>query len=165
MVGSSSPVAADLAVLSVVTLILLSLLCLRCKRKSKVIHEEHQIYNPQMFQRGGSLFAVIQSKTVTRGSQIISTTIETHEDVSPAEIDEASDYQNISDAQTGSMEPTYVDPLPISVYENEELNKTTTETQGVYANITLPMKEDDDDYVNSEFLGLSVKEQEDEDIV
>ncbi|XP_076607062.1 uncharacterized protein LOC143333026 isoform X2 [Chaetodon auriga] len=124
MMGSSGLLAAVLAVVSVVSLSLLSLLCLRCKRKSKIIHEEHQIYNPQTFQRAGSVFAVTQSKTVTRTNQITSASVETLEDFPTA--DEQSDYQNISEAQTGSPEHTYVAPLPISVYENEDMKTRRT---------------------------------------
>ncbi|XP_044077610.1 uncharacterized protein LOC122887945 isoform X2 [Siniperca chuatsi] len=174
MIGNSSLLAAVLTVVSVasvVALSLLSLLCLRCKKKSKIIHEEHQIYNPQTFQRGGSLFAVTQSKTVTRGNQITTTTEETRqeiEDFSSAAIDEQSDYQNVTEAQTESLEHTYVAPLPITVYENEQtvtdsLHALSNETPDVYANITSsPIKDDEDDYENSEFLGKIVEEQEDD---
>ncbi|XP_070773646.1 uncharacterized protein [Enoplosus armatus] len=176
MMGNSSLLAAVLTVVSVVLLSLLSLLCLRCKKKSKIIHEDHQIYNPQMFQRGGSMFAVTQSKTVTRANQITSTTAETREefeDFSCAAIDEQSDYQNITDvsycvaaAQTGSLEHTYVAPLPITVYENEQINERipdAAESLSVYANITSePIKDDEDDYENSQFLVEIEKEQEDD---
>ncbi|XP_041808568.1 LAT2 domain-containing protein [Chelmon rostratus] len=165
MMGSSSLLAAVLTVLSVASLSLLSLLCLRCKRKSKIIHEEHQIYNPQTFQRAGSVFAVTQSKTVTRTNQITSTTVETEsEDFSAA--DEQSDYQNISTAPTGSPEHTYVAPLQISVYENEETKRRTPDadqTPGVYANLSSPpVNDDEDDYENSQFLD-QVMHEPDED--
>ncbi|XP_044077611.1 uncharacterized protein LOC122887945 isoform X3 [Siniperca chuatsi] len=160
MIGNSSLLAAVLTVVSVasvVALSLLSLLCLRCKKKSKIIHEEHQIYNPQTFQRGGSLFAVTQSKTVTRGNQITTTTEETRQEI-----------EDFSSAQTESLEHTYVAPLPITVYENEQtvtdsLHALSNETPDVYANITSsPIKDDEDDYENSEFLGKIVEEQEDD---
>ncbi|XP_042354688.1 LAT2 domain-containing protein [Plectropomus leopardus] len=171
MIENSSVLAAVLTVVSVLSLSLMSVLCLRCKKKSKIIHEEHQIYDPQpqTFLRGGSMFAVTQSKTVTRANQITSTTVEIQEnfeDLSTAANDEQSDYQNISDAQTGGPEHTYVDPLPISVYENEKTGSRLTdagETPGVYENIitSLAIKDDDDDYENSDFLGR-VQEQEDD---
>ncbi|XP_075958534.1 uncharacterized protein LOC142960541 [Anarhichas minor] len=167
MIGNFSLLAAALTVVSVMWLSLLSVLCLRCKKKSKIIHEEHQhqIYNPQTFHRGGSVFAVTQSKTVTRANQITSTTAETREefeDFSTAVMDEQSDYQNISNE---SEEHTYVAPLAISVYENEQSARITDadQTPGVYANIhtSLSSKDDEDDYENSEFLDQVVQEQKD----
>ncbi|TKS83275.1 hypothetical protein D9C73_017385 [Collichthys lucidus] len=162
MTGDPSLLAAVLTVVSVVSLSLLSLLCLRCKKKSMIIHEEHQIYNPQTFQRGGSVFAVTQSKRVTRTNQIPSTTVEVPEPFSPDD-----DYQNIEDvsynvgaAHTGSPKHIYVAPLAMSVYENEQTNKGRTEddqTLGVYANIN-----DDDDYENAGFLNQVMEEEDNE---
>ncbi|XP_040005627.1 LAT2 domain-containing protein [Xiphias gladius] len=175
MIGNPSLVAAVLAVVSVVSLSLLSLLCLRCKNKSKVIHEEHQTYALQTFQRGGSIFAVTQSKTVTRANQIFSATVETPEESSQDEPDEQADYENvqllgityIAAPPTGSPEHTYVAPLPSAVYENEMTKNTTTDADqmlGVYENFikSLPIKDDEDDYENSEFLERAVQEQDDE---
>ncbi|XP_068455901.1 LAT2 domain-containing protein [Clinocottus analis] len=168
MIGNSSPLAAVLTVVSVMWLSLLSVLCLRCKRKSKIIHEEHQIYNPQTFQRGGSVFAVTRSKTVTGANMIASTAAETRqefEDFSTAAMDEQSDYENLSNAQTGSMEHTYVAPLPTSMYENEQsaIRTDADQTPDVYANVhTLSSKDDEDDYENSEFLDQVVQEQKDD---
>ncbi|XP_074467864.1 uncharacterized protein LOC141753270 [Sebastes fasciatus] len=162
MIGDSSLLAAILTVGSVVSLSLLAALCLRCKKKSIIIHEEHQVYDPQTFQRGGSRFAVTQSKTVTRANQIISTTLESQEEFeeySNAAIDD-SDYQNVSQAHTGSQEHTYVAPLPITVYQNQ--NETGDQTPDVYANIDTPFNNDDDDYENAEFLEQVVQEQEDD---
>ncbi|XP_059207689.1 uncharacterized protein LOC131986646 isoform X2 [Centropristis striata] len=191
MIGNSSVLAAVLTVVSVVSLSLLSVLCLRCKKKNKIIHEEHQIYDPQIFQRGGSVFAVTQSKTVTRANQITLST-ETTLDLSTDAIE--SDYQNVDsehgdcqetvradqhrasnqqpfcdgNRERGYDEHTYVDPIAISVYEND---KQTTrglsgadETPAVYGNIitSLSIKEDDDDYENSDFLEQIAQEQEDD---
>ncbi|XP_026183478.1 uncharacterized protein LOC113142634 isoform X1 [Mastacembelus armatus] len=166
MIGNASLLAAVLTVVSVVSLSVVSVLCLRCRRKSKIIHEEHQVYNPQTFQREGSVFAVTQSKTVTRANQISSTTVEIQE-LPQAEIDDQSDYENISDAQVGThVEHTYVAPLPNSLYVNEEKSLTDADqTPDVYANIitSLPIAEDDDDdYENAQFLDEAVQEQEDD---
>ncbi|XP_034406977.1 uncharacterized protein LOC117743248 isoform X3 [Cyclopterus lumpus] len=196
MIGNSSLLAAVLTVVSVMWLSLLSVLCLRCKKKSKVIHEEHQIYNPQMFQRGGSVFAVTRSKTVTRANQITSTAVETQRgfedfstgkilmfilmsktltpfihkrfklnDSATAALEEQSNYENISNATTGSLEHTYVAPLPISIYENEQRPRITDadQTPDVYANMhtSSSSKDDEDDYENSEFLDQVVQEQND----
>ncbi|KAM8899924.1 uncharacterized protein AB9W97_010117 isoform 5-T5 [Spinachia spinachia] len=101
MIGDSSPLAAALGVVLVTGLSLLSVLCLRCKNKSKIIHEEHQIYNLQTFQRGGSVFAVTQSKTVTRPNQITSVAADRREKFgdSATEMDDQPDYQNISNEE------------------------------------------------------------------
>ncbi|XP_035522583.1 uncharacterized protein LOC118331629 [Morone saxatilis] len=163
MIGNSSLLAAVLTVVSVVTLSLLSALCLRCKRKSKVIHEEHQIYNPQTFQRGGSMFAVTQSKPVTRANQIPSTTIETGEESPPGDFDDEQDYVNIPEVPTASAEHTYVAPIAISVYENEQTEKKpdVPPALDVYANVTLlPVKEDEDDYENADYLEQVVHEED-----
>ncbi|XP_026183479.1 uncharacterized protein LOC113142634 isoform X2 [Mastacembelus armatus] len=140
MIGNASLLAAVLTVVSVVSLSVVSVLCLRCRRKSKIIHEEHQVYNPQTFE--------IQ-------------------ELPQAEIDDQSDYENISDAQVGThVEHTYVAPLPNSLYVNEEKSLTDADqTPDVYANIitSLPIAEDDDDdYENAQFLDEAVQEQEDD---
>nr|XP_046265960.1 LAT2 domain-containing protein isoform X7 [Scatophagus argus] len=162
MIGNSSLLAAVLTVVSVLSLSLLSLLCLRCKRKSKIIQEDHQIYNQQTFQREGSVFAVTRSKTVTRVNQITSGGTTPREDFPAAGADEQSDYGNITDAHTGCPEHTYVAPLPISLYENEEISAAAAPA-GIYANIDAPsVKDDDDDYENSEFLDKAVDPEDDE---
>ncbi|XP_069565710.1 uncharacterized protein [Brachyistius frenatus] len=155
MTGSSGLLAAVLLVGSVVSLSLLSLMCLRCKRKSKIIHEDVVIYDPQTFQRGGSKFAVTRSKTVTRTNQITPTT------------DETLEVGFL--AQTVSMSPEhdYVAPIGLSVYENEKNIQRITvadETPGIYGNVfTLPLtSNDEDDYENSEFLNQEVNKQEDD---
>ncbi|XP_060912456.1 LAT2 domain-containing protein isoform X2 [Labrus mixtus] len=166
MVGNFSVPAAVLTVASVLSLSLLSIFCLRCKKKSRSIHEEHQIYNPQMFQRGGSRFAVTQSKTVTRTNQITTPTEETRnqfEEITTEEIDEQSNYGNITEAHTGSAEHTYVAPLPIIIYENERSENRITGTNlspDVYANVPPSINDDDDDYENSEFLKGQEEEEE-----
>ncbi|KAM7374688.1 hypothetical protein PAMP_007332 [Pampus punctatissimus] len=167
MIENSDLPSAVLTLASVMSVTLLFLLCLQCKRKSKIIHEETQIYNPQTFQRGGSRFAVMQSKTVTRANQITSTS-EAPEELPPTAMDE-SDYENIEDAQTGSPEHTYVAPIAASVYENEqiqEMRQAAHQRPPVYGNIEpLPnteessSREDEGDYENSDFLQ---KEEDDE---
>ncbi|XP_078142953.1 uncharacterized protein LOC139920075 [Centroberyx gerrardi] len=171
MIGNSSLLGAVLTLVSVASLSMLSLLCLWCKRKTKIIHEENQIYDPQTFQRGGSRFAVMRSKTVTRPNQIPPTTIEAP--VEPAQIaqavnEEQPKYQNVTDAQMESFEPTYVAPLPISVYENiveiEAEKNDADPNPSVYENFitSLSINNDDDDYENSEFLDQVVKQEEDD---
>ncbi|AWP00056.1 Linker for activation of T-cells family member 2 isoform 3 [Scophthalmus maximus] len=169
MSGNSSLLAAVLTVVSVVSLSLLSLLCLRCKRKSKVIHEELQAYDLPTFQRGGSVFAVMQSKPVTRTNQITSTTVEIPEESSAAY--ESSDYENVKQVcaaapQRASLEHTYVAPLQIDVYVNEQTKRTVTDAAqppDVYANFikSLQIKDDEDDYENSEFLEQTAQQSQD----
>ncbi|XP_065819130.1 LAT2 domain-containing protein isoform X3 [Labrus bergylta] len=131
MVGNFNVPAAVLTVMSVLSLSLLSIFCLRCKKKSRYIHEEHQIYNPQMLE--------------TRNQ---------FEEIATEEIDEQSNYENITEAHTGCTEHTYVAPLPIIIYENDWTETGTNLSSCVYGNVN----DDDDDYENSEFL----KEQEEE---
>ncbi|XP_029925127.1 linker for activation of T-cells family member 2 [Myripristis murdjan] len=171
MTGESGVLAAGLTLVSVVSLSALSLLCLRCRRKTKIIHEENQIYDPQIFQRGGSRFVVTQSKTVTRPNEIHATIIEEPADpqqVSRTMNKEQPKYQNVIDAQRGSFEPTYVAPLPVSVYENvlesEEIQKNADQDLSVYENVitSLPVNDGDDDYENTEFLNQAAVNQEDD---
>ncbi|XP_023818479.1 uncharacterized protein LOC111948665 isoform X2 [Oryzias latipes] len=156
MTEASSLLTAVLTVVSVVSLSLLSLLCLRCKRKSLTIHEDSQVYNPQTFQRGGSKFAVVRSKTVNRAYQISPTTEEVPEEAAFPEAPEQSDYQNITDFPFKSS-PDYVAPIGISVYEN-----TTNDSdlnQDNYENIfTSEQVGEDEDYENSSFLNNVVEE-------
>ncbi|XP_034463377.1 uncharacterized protein si:dkey-183i3.6 [Hippoglossus hippoglossus] len=125
MLGNSSVLAAVLTVVSVVSLSLLSLMCMCCKRKTKVIHEEDHTYDLQTFQRGGSIFAVMQSRPVTRTNQIPSTTVDIQEEPSQDAADDQSDYENIKQVftpahHTGRLEHTYVSPIPNAVYGNGE---------------------------------------------
>ncbi|KAM4620675.1 uncharacterized protein ACJ7VT_007313 [Polymixia lowei] len=172
MIGISSYLGAILTLVSVALLSMPFLLCLKCKRKSKIIHEENQIYNPQTFQRGGSRFAVMQSKTVTSPNQItrclpLPPTL-ADAPVEPTQISEdVNDYQNVTDAQ---KEPTYVAPLPILVYENIEIaeNKNDTDPNpSDYGNIftSSSINNDDDDYENSDFLDQVLKQQDEPDYV
>ncbi|KAG7515658.1 hypothetical protein JOB18_012905 [Solea senegalensis] len=140
-------------VLTLVSLSLVSLLCLSCKRKSKIIHEEHQTQDLHTFQRGGSVFAVVQSKPVTRANQIMSSTFETLEEYSPDADYEQPDYENVNPAPpTASPDHTYVAPLPNVVYANETITDAN-QTVGVYENFikSLSIKDDEDDYVNFAF--------------
>ncbi|XP_068187367.1 LAT2 domain-containing protein isoform X3 [Antennarius striatus] len=168
MVATSGLLAAVLAALSVSMLSLLSFLCLRCKRKSKIIQENY-IYDPQMFQHGRNVFVVTQSTTVTRVNTLTSPPIEVCGDASPAAIedqmesDEQADYENIKDGHMRSLEHTYVAPLPITFYENEQNEIQTGDVDQaphIYANMLSSINDDDDDYENSQFLSTVVKEQE-----
>ncbi|XP_041864227.1 LAT2 domain-containing protein [Melanotaenia boesemani] len=154
MTGAFGLLAAVLTVVSVASLSLFTLFCLRCKKKEKIIHEEPQIYNPQIFQRGGSQFAVMRSKTVTRSKQTSSTENAEHSPRAPAE--EQADYQNITEFQTvdASLEHDYVAPIPVSVYENQKRSISDADpTPGIYGNVFPPMPTaDDDDYENSAYL-------------
>ncbi|XP_038127883.1 LAT2 domain-containing protein isoform X3 [Cyprinodon tularosa] len=167
MNGDLSLVAAVLAVVSVVSLSLLSILCLRCKKKSTTIHEESQIYDPQIFQRGGSKFAVMRSKTVTRANpmsspsdslnnkeQLFSRDTPEENQFQDAQTEE-QDYENVS-VQTisSSLEHDYVAPIAVSLYENEKSHLAEAEQNpGLYGNVfpSLSITEDDD-YENAEFL-------------
>ncbi|XP_067464747.1 LAT2 domain-containing protein isoform X3 [Thunnus thynnus] len=136
MIENSNLLAAALTVASLMSL---TLLCLRCKKKSKIIHEEIQIYNPQTFE-----------------------TTEDYEEF-PSDAMDESDYQNITEAQTGSPEHTYVAPLADSLYENEEMRKNANLAPSVYGNIdAFPDGGDDDDYENADFLELAGEEEDDE---
>ncbi|KAM4545841.1 uncharacterized protein PAE49_018291 [Odontesthes bonariensis] len=152
-----SLLAAVLTVVSVVSLSLVSLLCLRCKSKKKIIQEKNPVYDPQTFQRGGSKFVLMGSKTVTRTNQLSSTAAETLEVSSFREvhIDGQSDYINITEFHTGSSSPEhdYVAPIAAAVYENEMRTPDADQTPGIYGNVFPSMSiADDDDYENSDFL-------------
>ncbi|KAF6738205.1 hypothetical protein FQA47_000515 [Oryzias melastigma] len=158
MTEASSLLTAVLTVVSVVSLSLLSLLCLRCKRKSQTIHEDSQVYNPQTFQRGGSKFAVVRSKTVNRSYQISPTTEEVPEEAAFPEVPDQSDYQNVTEFPFKSS-PEYVAPIGISEYENTR--NDSDQNQEDYENIfnSEPVEEDED-YENSSFLDKVVEESD-----
>ncbi|KAL0994509.1 hypothetical protein UPYG_G00123180 [Umbra pygmaea] len=155
-------------VLAIVTLSSVSffcILCLWCQKKTKIIHETNQIYDHQTFQREGSRFAVMRSKTVTRPNQIIRDLPPTPlENTSQSVDEEQPKYENVVTAQRGSFEPTYVDPIPALVYQNldESTKKNTrdSETDGdqyAYENVfpsfhTVTRDSDGSDYENSDFL-------------
>ncbi|XP_077360877.1 uncharacterized protein LOC144006083 isoform X2 [Festucalex cinctus] len=155
MLGNSGVQCALATVASLASLSLLGLLCLRCKRKSKTIHEEAQIYNPHTFQREGSRFAVVRSKTVTKANQMSRSS---NVDVCPA-------IYAVAASPPGSWEHIYVDPLPITVYENEQMpsrSKAADPDTSHYANLAgaALTNDDADDYENSEFLAQKSHELE-----
>ncbi|KAK6317272.1 hypothetical protein J4Q44_G00126720 [Coregonus suidteri] len=163
MIAIFSLQGSVLAVVSVASLSVFSAFCLWCRRKTKIIHEENQIYDPQLFQLEGSRFAVMPSQTVTRPNQII-------RDLPPTPVEPTPQ------APMGSFEPTYVDPIPALVYQNvdESTNAETrySETdhpvvlsaelapdddqcsyENVFPSIDIINRDSDgSDYENSEFL-------------
>ncbi|XP_049598505.1 LAT2 domain-containing protein isoform X4 [Syngnathus scovelli] len=152
MLGNSSLQCAVGGVASLALLSLLGLLCLRCKTKSK-IHEEAEIYNSHTFQREGSIFAVMRSKTVTKANQM---TPSINEDVYPA-------TYSVAGSPTGYWEHIYVEPLPVTVYENEHLR--TKDCDGAtahYANYAggSPANYGADDYENFTFLAHNARKLE-----
>ncbi|XP_051902474.1 uncharacterized protein LOC127588022 isoform X3 [Hippocampus zosterae] len=147
MLGNSIVQCAIATTASLASLSLLSLLCLRCKRKPKTIHEEAQIYNPHTFQRGGSRFAVTRSKTVMKANQM---TLSSNEGACPA-------LYAIAGSPPKIWEHIYVDPLPTTVYENEQMASRIGDadpTEPHYVNVAdaAPTDDDADDYENSDFL-------------
>ncbi|XP_064834630.1 linker for activation of T-cells family member 2-like isoform X2 [Oncorhynchus masou masou] len=181
MIAIFSLQGAVLIIVSAASLSVFSAFCLWCRRKTKIIHEENQIYDPQIFQREGSRFAVMRSKTVTRPNQIIRELPPTPAEQTPQVVnEEQAKYQNVATAQMGSVEPTYVDPIPVLVYQNvnESANADTreSETDGdQYENVfpsidTISRGSDGSDYENSEFLeqvkmGLEPLEDDEPDYV
>ncbi|XP_041742266.1 LAT2 domain-containing protein isoform X2 [Coregonus clupeaformis] len=135
---------AVLAIVSVASLSVFFTFCLWCRRKTKIIHEENQIYDPQIFHREGSRFAVMRSKTVTRPNQIV-------RDLPPTPVEKTPQ------AQMGSIEPTYVDPIPALVYQNVNESRNAETDGDQYENVfpsidTISRDSDGSDYENSEFL-------------
>ncbi|KAJ7996967.1 hypothetical protein DPEC_G00224020 [Dallia pectoralis] len=163
-------------VLGILTVTSFSVFCLWCRRKTKIIHEENQIYDPQTFRREGSRFAVMRSKTVTRPNQIIRDLPATPVEQKPEELNaEQHNYQNIAKAQMSRFEPTYVHPIPAYVYQNvdESINEKTvnseTDTDQPYENVfpssveIITNSDENSDYENSEFLEQEKIESEDSD--
>ncbi|XP_020341247.2 linker for activation of T-cells family member 2 isoform X1 [Oncorhynchus kisutch] len=178
MIAIFSLQGAVLAIVSAASLSVFSAFCLWCRRKTKIIHEENQMYDPQIFQREGSRFAVMRSKTVTRPNQIIRELPPTPAEQTPQVVnEEQAKYQNVATAQMGKVEPTYVDPIPVLVYQNvNESANAESETDGdQYENVfpsidTISRGSDGSDYENSEFLeqvkmGLEPLEDDEPDYV
>ncbi|KAM9846768.1 uncharacterized protein ACBR49_010043 isoform 3-T3 [Aulostomus maculatus] len=112
-------------------------------------------------QRAGSRFAVVQSKTVTEANQMRSTRVETTEECLPAK------YSDVA-YQEGSLDATYVSPLPLSVYENEDMAERiagAVQAPSIYANIQTALSVHEDDYENAEFLAQAQEENDEPDYV
>ncbi|CAL8365257.1 unnamed protein product [Lota lota] len=144
-----------LMLVSLASLCMLCLLCLKCKKKHTIIQQESSIYDPQIFQRGGSRFAVTRSKTVTRPNQMTTQNQEGTE-VRHSHISQAAneDYTFVIGDHEG-FEATYVSPLSSAVYENIEEIKEASSASNLcdYENILTALSiNDDDDYENYEFL-------------
>ncbi|XP_077596911.1 uncharacterized protein LOC144212700 [Stigmatopora nigra] len=155
MVGNSGERWTVVTVVLLTTLSLLALLCLRCKRKSKTIHEEPQIYNPHTFQREGSRFAVMRSKTVTKANQIAP---------SSSNEDSFAATYSVPASPIRSWEPIYVHPLPITVYENDNVTplmiKGWDPATAHYANVAEKNDDDTNVYENLAFLAQQAQEQD-----
>ncbi|XP_067085092.1 LAT2 domain-containing protein [Osmerus mordax] len=186
MQAMSGPNWPLLASISVASLSLFSVLCLWCKKKHRLIQENH-IYDPQVFQREGSRFAVTRSKTVIRPNQIMRqlpltppeepVTLQTQSSQEKNTQEDKYKYQNAHDATMGTCEPTYVDPIPALVYQNidETMNTDQRDSESdteqcPYENVfpSLPLSDtmnsnnDGSDYENSEFLEQVKRDQEDD---
>ncbi|XP_036444625.1 LAT2 domain-containing protein isoform X2 [Colossoma macropomum] len=168
MVEVTSQQGVVLALVSLATLGFVSAICLGCRKKSKIVQEDNQLYIPQIFQREGSRFAVTRSKTVTRPNQITSEASPTVGNsqrasyVQPQAVEDIQgSYQNISKPCCGSLEPTYVHPIPTPPVPDE---LTDNDIDGdAYENV-FPTKNidhysDSEDYENADFL----KSKDDED--
>lgn len=132
-----------LVLVSLASLSVLCLLCLRCKMKPKTIQEEAPIYDPQIFQREGSRFAVTRSKTVTRPNQMTTQ--------NPGGCIVRVSQSRISQDED-RCEPTYVAPLPTVLYGNI-IEESSASNVCDYENILTSLSNsDEDDYENSEFL-------------
>ncbi|XP_056141447.1 LAT2 domain-containing protein isoform X2 [Lampris incognitus] len=178
MTVTSNYPGAIFMIVSLALLGMLSLLCVRCKRKSKIINQENQIYvarthpeiptprshmeirglqqNVQPRQYGRSRFATMQPETVTRPSQTTSNA--------------SGNPMQFSQASLENSEPTYVAPLPNSVYENidDGIVKKETDTaqdpcdyENVFPSLSIS-GENESDYENSSFLEQMAKEDESE---
>lgn len=153
-----------LAVVSVASLSVFFVLCLWFKKKPRLIHEVNHIYDPQVFHREGSRFAVRRSKTVTRPNQIMRQLPPTPPILSkePSVLPTQTTQNEI-----GHFEPTYVHPIPALVYQNvdeslhgEGRDADTDADQCPYENVfpslsiseTVDHNSDGCDYENSDFL-------------
>ncbi|KAL7844316.1 hypothetical protein SRHO_G00228550 [Serrasalmus rhombeus] len=169
MVEVTSQQGVILALVSLVTLGFVSAICLGCRKKSKIVQEDNQLYIPQIFQREGSRFAVTRSKTVTRPNQITSEASPTVGNsarasyVQPQAVEDIQcSYQNISKPCCGSLEPTYVHPIPTPPPPDEF---TDTDIDGAAYENVFPTKNidhdsDSEDYENADFL--KIKDDDDE---
>ncbi|KAG7471107.1 hypothetical protein MATL_G00120940 [Megalops atlanticus] len=163
-----------LALVSLTSLGVVFAMCVCCRRKSKIIHRENQIYDPQLFQSQSERFTVARSQMERRPYQ-------SRRELHPYQQEAASlflphqedqpSYQNISHFKQGSSEPTYVDPIPASIYQNvplinpnpdEELE--TYEYENVFPTLkTVNQDSDSSDYENAEFLHKIKEDMEEED--
>ncbi|XP_046723198.1 LAT2 domain-containing protein isoform X2 [Silurus meridionalis] len=169
MIEITSQQGVVLALLSVSAVGFICALCIRCRKKSMIVQENNQLYVPQVFQREGSRFAVTRSKTVMKTNQINPNQCASSGDFAHASnsrltsIQEAGDsYQNIPKSISGSMEPTYVNPIATPPHKNSALD----DDDGDYANIfrTQDVEHDSDsyDYENTDFLQNSKNDDDDE---
>ncbi|KAG7217201.1 hypothetical protein INR49_027745 [Caranx melampygus] len=141
MIGHFSVLAAVLTVAITLSLSLLSLLCVRCRRKSTNVGKRIRC-------------DTIKNRDIPE---------ESSQDV----IDDQGDYENVIQPAE-SLEHTYVAPIPHALYENTQTETNVTDVDpGVYANFiqSLPIKDDDDDYENSDFLEQAQQECEEPDYV
>ncbi|XP_066502561.1 LAT2 domain-containing protein isoform X2 [Hoplias malabaricus] len=143
MVEITSQQGAVLALVSVVTLGIVSAVCLGCRRKSMTRPNQ-----------------IISDQSQSLGNLVQTTLIQ-----SQAVQDIQGSYQNLPKSVCGSLEPTYVHPIPTPPYSNlaDELMDNDADA-GSYENV-FPTKEidhdsDSDEYVNT--LDCLQKSDEDE---
>ncbi|KAK7131080.1 hypothetical protein R3I94_016273 [Phoxinus phoxinus] len=122
MIEVQSQQGVVLAIVSLACLGCVYALCLRCRKKSNMQQEDNDLYDQDPFNLDGKFDDNRQSNTVIRPNQreTPSTSRQSMANIPTNTSDRHWSYQNLTDVQHGILEPTYVDPIPNSLYANDD---------------------------------------------
>ncbi|XP_067280199.1 LAT2 domain-containing protein isoform X1 [Pseudorasbora parva] len=160
MIEVQSQQGVVLAITSLACLGCIYALCLCCRKKSSMQQEDNDLYDQDPFILDGKFTGNKQSNTVIRQNQRerLSTSRESMASRPAITCDMHWSYQNLPD---GIMEPTYVDPIPNSIYVNGD--ETDLDT-GTYGNV-FPTKEVQHDSDSCNYENLKNESEEESDYV
>ncbi|XP_048023181.1 LAT2 domain-containing protein isoform X2 [Megalobrama amblycephala] len=118
MIEVQSQQGVLLAIISLACLGCIYALCLWCRKRSTVRQEDNDLYDQDHFIDGNSDNKEYKAVIRPNQSKMPSTSRQSTAN-RPVNSDIHWSYQNIRDEQ-GFLEPTYVDPIPNSVYANDD---------------------------------------------
>nr|XP_055035835.1 LAT2 domain-containing protein [Misgurnus anguillicaudatus] len=149
MIEAKSQQGLLLALISLTCLGCVYAFCLCCKKRSIMQQEDNILYEQSEFSEDNSSF--VQSETVIRqnlGPAQRQSTARLHCPRNEGQQIHTS-YQNLPNA--GTFEPTYVDPIPDSLYVNEDDSDPGT-YENVWRTTVVQHDSDSNEYENSDFL-------------
>ncbi|KAJ8414499.1 hypothetical protein AAFF_G00037010 [Aldrovandia affinis] len=139
-------------------------MCVCCRKDSNIMHRGNPIYDPQLFQSQGETYRGARVYTVARPNLTVLPPVleETPAYILPNTV--AEDQPNYQNFKIG--EPTYVSPIPVSIYQNLPLiNPDPVEDPEtcVYENVSPAQRQTSrcsgsSDYEDVEFLPRNIEE-------
>ncbi|XP_043077849.1 LAT2 domain-containing protein [Puntigrus tetrazona] len=130
MIEVQSQQGVVLAIISVLSLGCIYALCLCCGKKSSMQQEDNDLYDQDDFSQDSEYAESRKHKPALRPNQSKMPSTSRLSSTNRPNSETQWSYQNLPDVEKGILEPTYVDPIPNSLYANEDDTDT-----GTYENV------------------------------